>query len=91
MIMQTTVIIQPVQRVTEVQIIETVLEYASSSTMPANATAATASFFMTGSGVPYGTGIAPFRTNNILSGTVASGTPSASANNTGEFSFRRFS
>ncbi|KAM0722162.1 hypothetical protein Q7P37_001603 [Cladosporium fusiforme] len=90
MIIQSTIVVQPVQRVTEVQIIETVLEYPS-STMAMNATAATASLFLPGSGIPYGTGTAPFRTNATFSGTGISGMPNSSTNGTRGFLFGRFS
>ena len=70
MIMQTTIIVQPIQRVTEVQIveIETVLEYPSSPTPERNATASSPSFYhSSGTGVFWGTGTA--------AGTALSGMP----------------
>jgi hypothetical protein len=53
MIMQTTIIIQPIQRVTEIQIVETVIE-----TVPPNATRPSASFHSSGTGVFLGIGTA---------------------------------
>jgi hypothetical protein len=72
MIMQTTIIVQPIQRVTQVQIveIETVLEYPSSPTSAPerNTTASSPSYFHpSGTGVFWGTGTA--------AGTALSGMP----------------
>lgn len=58
MLMQTTIIVQPVQRVTEVQIVENVIEYATPA-FRSNATAPlSASFYPSGTGVFLGTGTA---------------------------------
>ena len=74
MIMQTTIIVQPIQRVTQVQIveieIETVLEYLSSPTSvpERNATTSSPSYFHpSGTGVFWGTG--------TTAGTALSGMP----------------
>lgn len=77
MIMQTTIIVQPIQRITEIQIIETVRETA---TPQHNATPPSASFHPTGTGVFLGTGTAPMGTGSF--GTAVSGMPSAPYNDT---------
>lgn len=68
MIMQTTIIVQPIQRVTEVQIVETVHKTVSSRR---NATKHSASFHPSGTGVFFGTGTALLGTGSY--GTAVSG------------------
>jgi hypothetical protein len=70
MIMQTTIIVQPIQRVTEVQIVETVVETATMSPR-SNVTRPSASFHPSGTGVFLGTGTAPWGTGSH--GTAVSG------------------
>ena len=77
MIMQTTIIVQPIQRITEVQIVETVRETA---TLRHNATRHSASFHPSGTGVFLGTGTAPMGTGSF--GTAVSGMPPAPYNDT---------
>lgn len=83
MIMQTTIIVQPVQRVTEVQIVEieteTVLENPS-PTPERNATASSPSFYPSGTGFVLGTGTA--------AGTALSGMP-APTNGSTLWTFKR--
>jgi hypothetical protein len=75
MLMQTTIIVQPIQRVTEVQIVETVLETASAS-RGRNATRhSSTSFHPSGTGVFLGTGTALLGTGSYGTGTVVSGMP----------------
>jgi len=76
MIMQTTIIVQPIQRVTEVQIIETVVETATASSR--NATTPSASFHLSGTGAFLGTDTAPWATGSH--GTAISGMPPAPYN-----------
>lgn len=78
MIMQTTIIVQPIQRVTEVQIIHTVVETATASSRR-NATRYSASFHPSGTGVFLGTGTAAWGTGSHV--TAVSGMPPASYNN----------
>lgn len=54
LVVQTTVVLQPVQRVTEVRVVETVLEFASSAS--SSSSPAAASFHPTGTGALYATG-----------------------------------
>jgi hypothetical protein len=83
MIMQTTIIVQPIQRVTQVQIveIETVLEYPS-PTPERNATASSSPSFYhpSGTGVFLGTGTA--------AGTALSGMP-VRTNGSTDWTFER--
>jgi hypothetical protein len=82
MIMQTTIVVQPIQRVTQVQIveIETVLEYPS-PTSDRNATASSpALYHPSGTGVFWGTGTA--------AGTAISGMP-AHTNGSTPWTFKR--
>lgn len=75
MIMQTTIIIQPIQRVTEVQIIETVRATASSS-RGRKSSKPSASFHASGTGIFLGTGTAPMGTGSYE--TAVSGKPAPS-------------
>jgi hypothetical protein len=77
MIMQTTIIVQPIQRVTEVQIIATVVETATASPRN-NTTRLSASFHPSGTGVFLGTGTAPRVTGSH--GTAFSDMPPAPYN-----------
>jgi hypothetical protein len=86
MIMQTTIVVQPIQRVTEVQIVqietETVVEYPS-PTPERNATALSRTFFYpSGTGVFLGTGTA--------AGTAPSSMP-APTNGSTPWTFKRLS
>ena len=86
MIMQTTIIVQPIQRVTEVQIVEieteTVVENPS-PTPERNATTALSPTFY-----PYGTGV--FLGTGTAAGTVLSGMP-APTNGSTPWTFKRLS
>jgi hypothetical protein len=77
MIMQTTIIVQPIQRVTEVQIIHTVVETATASSRR-NAIRHSASFHPSGTGFFLGTGTAPWGTGSH--GTAVSVMPPAPYN-----------
>lgn len=79
MIMQTTIIIQPIQRVTEVLMIETVLEYSSQTPGAQNTSALSPTFYPSGTGVFLGTGTA---------GTALSGMP-APTNGSTPWTFKR--
>jgi hypothetical protein len=86
MIMQTTIIVQPIQRVTEVQIIHTVVETATASSRR-NATRHSASFHPSGTGVFLGTGTAAWGTG--FHGTAVSGMPPSPYNDSEPWT-RRF-
>jgi hypothetical protein len=83
MLMQTTIIVQPIQRVTEVQIIEIVLETASASRYRNATKHRSASFHPSGTGVYLGTGTALLGTGSHGTGTAVSGMP-APYNDTAE-------
>jgi len=84
MIMQTTFIVQPVQRITEVQVVEVVFEYPSTtSARNNNATALAPTFHPSGTGVSFlGTGTAG------TAGTALSGMP-APTNGSTPWTFKR--
>jgi len=86
MIMQTTIIVQPIQRITEVQIIHTVVESASASSRQ-NATRPSASYHPSGTGFFLGTGTAPWATGSH--GTAVSGLLPAPYNDTEPWTKRR--
>jgi hypothetical protein len=84
MLMQTTIIVQPIQRVTEVQIVQTVVETASSSRHRNATKHPSASFHPSGTGVFLGTGTALLGTGGLHgTGTAVSGMP-APYNDTAE-------
>jgi hypothetical protein len=89
MIMQTTIVVQPVQRVTEVQIVqietETVVEEYPSPTPERNATVLSPTFFYP-SGTGTGTGI--FLGTGTAGGTALSGMP-APTNGSTPWTFKR--
>jgi hypothetical protein len=94
MIMQTTIVVQPIQRVTEVQIVqietETVVEeYPSSPTPERNATTALSrTFCPLGTGYPSGTGV--FLGTGTAAGTALSGMlPAAPTNGSTPWTFKR--
>jgi hypothetical protein len=84
MLMQTTIIVQPIQRVTEVQIVQMVVETASSSRHRNATKHRSASFHPSGTGVFLGTGTALLGTGGLHgTGTAVSGMP-APYNDTAE-------
>ena len=87
MIMQTTIIVQPIQRVTEIQIIHTVVEIPTASSRN-NTTKPSASFHPSGTGFFLGTGTAPWATDSH--GTAISGMPPAPYNDSEPWTKRRF-
>jgi len=79
MIMQTTIFVQPVQRVTEVQMVDIVFESPSTTSGRNNATASSPTSYPSGTGVFLGTGTA---------GTAISGMP-APTNGSTPWTFKR--